>query len=158
NTTEREQHLHGILARYLEATEAGTAPDRSEWLARHAEFAPQLNEVFAAPDRIGRLAPASLPPRTGRPFGDFQLPGKLGQGGMGVVYKGRQKSLNRTVALKMIRAGQLATEADAQRFRNEAEAAAHLDHPRIVPIYEVGEHDGQPYYSMKLVEGGSLAD
>src|SRR5262249_23321362 len=132
-----------------------------------AESAPGETAVLTAPVPTKRLV--GPPPDEGRSgalargarlryFGDYVLLRVLGRGGMGVVYEARQRSLNRTVAVKMIRAGLWAGDDEVRRFRNEAEAVANLDHPQIVTIYEVGEHDGRQYFSMQFVDGPSLAE
>jgi serine/threonine protein kinase/WD40 repeat protein len=181
--SERECQVNRLLADYLEAQRLGKPPNREDLLGRHPELADELRSFFADQDRFDRLAarigPAAAPVQepvqaptlslgetaapsqvlgTVRYFGDYELLEEIARGGMGVVYKAKQVSLNRTVALKMILAGQFASPDDVQRFHREAESAANLDHPNIVPIYEVGEHQGQHYFSMKLIDGGSVAD
>jgi predicted Ser/Thr protein kinase len=173
----RDQRLEQVLAKYLYSVEAGHPLERQQLLGEHADLADELRLFFGNRDALEQLAqpfrvgsPSVDEPTIGfagetgmdgtsrvRYFGDYELLGEIARGGMGVVYRARQKSLNRLVALKMILTGQLASDADVQRFQREAEAAANLDHPHIVPIYEIGEHEGQHYFSMKLIEGGSVA-
>jgi serine/threonine-protein kinase len=164
--TDRDERLAALLEDLTRQQRGGTAPDLDPVTRQNPDLADELRQLWAAAqmaDAIARPAvtlPAAPevdekePPRV---FGDFELVRELGRGGMGVVYEARQRSLNRTVALKMVLRGDLASDDDRARFRAEAEAAARLVHPNIVQVYEFGEVAGQPYFAMQYVPGPTLA-
>lgn len=168
------------IATWIEAAERGQPLDRETFLQQHAEIAEELRQFLddyealrqnievpldeRTPEFFPTIVPSGQsdhPPATDnqriRYFGDYVLIREMARGGMGVVYEARQQSLNRPVALKMILAGRLARPDEVARFHREAEAAAQLEHPGIVPIFEIGQHGDQHYFTMGLVTGPSLS-
>src|SRR5688572_22808546 len=172
---KHEEQLAAILTEMSDRAQRGDRVDLNTCCQAHPEFAQELRELWGAViianaagsqaiAESGQPATTAMPSRASAVslalpcrFGDYELMDELGRGGMGIVYLARQISLNREVAVKMILRGQFASAADHERFRTEAEAAAKLDHPGIVPVYEVGEADDQPYFSMKRIAGRTLA-
>jgi serine/threonine-protein kinase len=166
-SADRDERLAALLGELTEARRRGQSADVDALARQHPDLADELRALWVAVQLAEEFAPApadepptvaySGPPHPPaadalpRQFGEFTLLEVVGRGGMGVVYRARQASLHRTVALKVIQRGERA------RFQFEAEAAAKLDHPNIVPVYGVGEHDGQPYLCMRYVEGTTLA-
>src|SRR5262245_3451774 len=150
--------LESVVADFLQAEEAGQPQSQQDWIARYPDLADDLKTFFSSRQIVPRLWPIRPLCETPSQMGDYELLEPIARGGMGMVYKARHQRLNRIVALKLILSGHLARRSDVERFHAEAEAAASLDHPNIVPIYEVGQHAGHHYFTMKLITGGSLAE
>jgi len=160
-----DDRLAIALNEYYRRVAEQVAVDREAFLHEYADVAGEIRGHFETIDDLGLLARQQgareshigSPISTVRYFGNYELLEEIGRGGMGVVYRARQVNLKRVVAVKMILAAQLASDEDIIRFRQEAEAAAALSHPNIVTIFEVGEHEGQHFFSMDYVEGMTLA-
>ncbi|HEY2784606.1 MAG TPA: protein kinase [Fimbriiglobus sp.] len=171
--SDRDERLAGLIAALGDAVRVGRTANLEEVTSAHPDLADELKELWAVAQYadLARGSPSdsvtlpyhdpkdtpSSPTALPRRFGDFELVSELGRGGMGVVYQARQLSLNRTVAVKMVREAHLATEEDRSRFRAEAAAAARLSHPNVVTVYEVGEVDGQAYLCLEFVAGRTLS-
>jgi len=150
--------LAAALREYLEAEDAGRAGGVDELVTRHPEYRDELTAYFETADHVGGCAGWLSPPTGEVPAANavagYVIRGEIGRGGMGVVYEATHPLLDRTVALKLLRADE---SADAGELLREARAAARLDHPGIVPIFEVGEYGGRPFLAMAYVPGGTLA-
>lgn len=170
-TASHDELLVSLLERVLDSSRGGSSEALEAIVLEHPELAQELRELWAtmqiaedfasvselySDESVGKSSDATETAIAPQDCGDYELLGELGRGGMGVVYRARQKSLNRIVALKMILSGGNASSADIARFRAEAESAAQLNHLNIVNVYEVGEFEGRPFFSMKLIEGTTL--
>lgn len=169
NGGAQEERLATILSEMTDQIAQGQFVDLETRCRQHPDLADDLRQLWGAvlitdvtgnarteltTHRSGRWRKMTLPTQVG----DYELLEEIGRGGMGVVFRARQLSLQREVAIKMILRGRLASEADFQRFLAEATTAARLEHPHIVPVYEIGDVEGRPYFSMKFVAGETLAD
>src|SRR5205823_4848500 len=160
------------LEEYSAAVKAGQRPDRLEFQARYPEVGAALAECLEALEFVQAAAPLLQAPAVGQPaaasaaaaefcpegpLGDYRILREIGRGGMGVVYEAVQISLGRQVALKVLPFAAALDAKQLQRFKNEAQAAAHLHHQNIVPVYGVGCERGVHYYAMQFIEGQTLA-
>jgi serine/threonine-protein kinase len=173
----RDDRLASLLAELAGQHARGRAPDIDAVVRRHPELGDELRELWLTAQVAEELARAVESDATGTfapqlragpdgptgdtaplaAIGDCEILEELGRGGMGVVYRARQRGLGRVVALKIVLHASTASAIDFARFRAEASSAAQLDHPHIVPVYAVGDHQGQPYFLMRLIEGTSLS-
>jgi eukaryotic-like serine/threonine-protein kinase len=162
------RELAEVLEQYLADLERGVRTDRAALLAAHPELADELQPYLDSIDklhaatqdlRVARSLDANAgPAATGKRIGDFRIVREVGRGGMGVVYEAHQESLNRRVALKILPFAAVLDPRQIARFRNEAQAAAQLHHPHIVPVFAVGQENGVYYYAMQFVDGQSLEE
>lgn len=160
---EPDHAIELIFSEFVTRESLGEQPEPHEYYTRFPQFRERLERLFQVDDLLKVDDPPTavdrlLADRDGvsEKIGVHEIREELGRGGVGVVYRAYHPVLKREVALKVLRAGALADERDRQRFRREAELAARLQHPNIVPVYEVGEHNGEPYLVMELLGGGSL--
>ncbi len=168
---EREQRLADILSEAADAVCRGDLMDLQSMYHEHPDLENELRRLFGtmlvtdtagasldegitSPEPESRWRSLRLPVE----IGDYRLEEEIGRGGMGVVFRARQISLNRTVAVKMILRGRLASTTDISRFLSEARATAKLEHPNIVPVYEAGDIEGRAFFSMKLIDGPTLSE
>lgn len=154
----QQERLTEILDDYLRKMEAGEAVDRSDLVAAHPELGEALTEYLTKLDELNRMVGGDAPSSEiiGKQLGDFRLIRELGRGGMGIVYLAQQISLDRMVAVKLLPFASLLEPKYIERFKNEARAAAQLEHPNIVPVYSIGLDDGIHYYAMRYITGQSL--
>jgi serine/threonine-protein kinase len=168
---DREERLALALTHALDAVQSGERPDLEAYCDGDRTMAAELRELLGMasianfPRHVSptlpddrQIEPRRVPDPPPSRFGDYEILREIGRGGMGIVYRARQISLQRDVALKLTLQGALTGPAERERFRIEAESAAKLEHPNIVPVHDVGEYEGRPYLSMQLVEGETLAD
>ncbi|MGD9633834.1 MAG: protein kinase [Pirellulales bacterium] len=165
-TSTPRRELADILERYLADLERGTAPDRAAFLAANAEYADELLPYLESLDKLHlatrdlrsmrSLGGKSVAEPSAKQIGDYKIVREVGRGGMGVVYEAHQESLNRRVALKILPFAAVLDQRQIARFRNEAQAAAQLHHPHIVPVFAVGQEHGVYYYAMQFIDGKSM--
>src|SRR6185437_5072977 len=171
---DREDRLDEVVAAYLKEVDSGVLPDNRTWLARHPEFYDELSDFFEDRDQIENIAaplrdiaatddalalegldPPTHPENLGR-LGDYELIDWVGQGGMGVVFRGFDAALNRYVAIKLLAPQWSADALARRRFTREAQAAAAVSHPHVVTIHAVSEWRRRPFLVMEYVSGSSL--